>query len=137
MPVELADIKQLRRALAKYDPALYKAMNIEIRGALKDIQKKARALVPETLGSGLRNFSDDGLVHKGRVKARAFPRFNSAEVKKGIVIRTGASKRNANGFVSYYSLNIFALLLLPGRHFHPQVSSILSLEQIHSSTVDK
>jgi len=104
MPVELADVKQLRRALAKYDPALYKAMNIEIRGALKGIQKKARALVPETLGSGLRNFSDDGLVHKGRVKARAFPRFNSAEVKKGIVIRTGASKRNANGFVSYYSL---------------------------------
>ena len=104
MPVELSDIKQLRRALAKYDPALYKSMNIEIRGALKDIQKKARALVPESLGAGLRNFTADGQPHKGRVKARAFPRFDAQEVKKGIVTRMGATKRNSNGFVSYYSL---------------------------------
>jgi hypothetical protein len=104
MPVELADVKQLRRALAKYDPDLYKSMNVEIRGALKGIQKKARELVPETLGSGLKNFADDGLTHKGRVKTRAFPRFNSAEVKKGIVISTRATKRNSKGFVSYYSL---------------------------------
>ena len=102
--VEVADIKQLRRALAKYAPDLYKSMNTEIRGALKDLQKKSRALVPETLGAGLRNFNDDGLTHKGRVKKRAFPRYSGAEVKKGIVIRIGATKRNSNGFVSYYSL---------------------------------
>lgn len=103
--VEIADIKALRTALNKYDPALYKAMNKEIRVALKVVQKSARDLVPASLGSGLRNFQGDSVTAKSRTsRARAFPKFDSAQVKKGIVITTAAGKRNNNGWKGYYSI---------------------------------
>ena len=101
----VADIKQLRRALSKYSPDLYKAMNTEIRTALKVIQKDARDLVPAYLGSGLRNFQGDSTTAKSRTsRARAFPKYDASQVKKGIVISIGKTKKNDNGFASYYSL---------------------------------
>ena len=101
----VADIKQLRSALMKYEPALYKEMNKEIRVALKVVQKSARDLVPASLGSGLCNFQGDSTTTKSRTsRARAFPKYDAREVKKGIVISIGKSKRNSNGFISYYSL---------------------------------
>lgn len=103
--VELADIKQLRRALAKYEPTLYKEMNKEIRTALKVVQKSARDLVPTSLGSGLRNFHGDSTTAKSRTnRSRAFPKFDANQVKKGIVVSIGKSSRNKNGFVGYYSI---------------------------------
>jgi len=103
--VEVADIEALRRALSKYDPALYKAMNKEIRFALNKVRNDARALVPVSLGSGLRNFHVDGTTSKSRTnRARAFPKFDAREVKKGIVTSIGKSKRNYSGWVGYYSI---------------------------------
>lgn len=103
--VEIADIKALRTALNKYDPALYKAMNKEIRVALKVVQKSARELVPAHLGSGLRNFEGDSTTAKSRTsRARAFPKFDAGEVKRGIIISIGASKRSNNGWKGYYSI---------------------------------
>jgi len=102
---EVADIAALRRALNKYDPELYKAMNKEIKVALKVVQKSARDLVPAYLGSGLRNFQGDSTTAKSRTsRKRAFPKFNSGEVKRGIVTSVGRSKRAPNGWVGYYSL---------------------------------
>ena len=103
--VEIADIKALRTALNKYDPALYKAMNKEIRVALKVVQKSARALVPSSLGSGLRNFQGDSTTAKSRTsRKRAFPKYDATAARRGIVISIGKSKRNNQGFVGYYSL---------------------------------
>jgi hypothetical protein len=102
---EVADIAALKRALNKYDTELYKAMNKEIRVALKVVQKSARDLVPAYLGSGLRNFQGDSTTAKSRTsRKRAFPKFDAREVKRGIVITTGASKQSKNGWRGYYSL---------------------------------
>lgn len=103
--VEVADIEALRRALSKYDPNLYKAMNKEIQVALKEVRTTARNLVPTSLGSGLRNFHGDSTTAKSRTtRSRAFPKFDAREVKRGIVTTIGKSKRNRNGWVGYYSL---------------------------------
>jgi len=102
---EVADIAALKRALNKYDPELYKAMNKEIRVALKVVQKSARDLVPASLGSGLRNFQGDSTTAKSRTtRKRAFPKYDPSTVRKGILISIGKSKRNDRGFVGYYSI---------------------------------
>ena len=102
---EVADIAALKRALNKYDPELYKAMNKEIRVALKVVQKSARDLVPAYLGSGLRNFQGDSTTAKSRTsRKRAFPKYDAREVKRGIVVSIGASKRSSNGWKGYYSI---------------------------------
>jgi len=102
---EVADIAALRKALTKYEPALYKEMNKEIRVALKVVQKSARDLVPASLGSGLRNFQGDSTTAKSRTsRKRAFPKYNASTVRKGILISIGKSKRNNQGFVGYYSI---------------------------------
>ena len=103
--VEVADIEALRRALSKYDSALYKETNKEIRTALNVVRNNARALVPSSLGSGLRNFHGDSTTAKSRSsRSRAFPKFDAREVKKGIVTSIGKSKRSPNGWVGYYSI---------------------------------
>jgi co-chaperonin GroES (HSP10) len=102
---EVGDIAELRQALAKFEPTLYKAMNKEIRMALRVVQKSARALVPAELGSGLVKFQGDDSKTKSRTsRTRAFPKYDAEKAKKGIVVSIGKSKRNNNGFVSYYSI---------------------------------
>ena len=103
--VEVADIKALRKTLSKYEPALYKAMNKEIGVALTGIRADAQKLVPAYLGTGLRNFHGDSTTAVSRTRRdRAFPKYDAALVRRGIVVTRGASKRNRNGWVSYYSL---------------------------------
>jgi len=102
---EVGDIAELRQALARFEPTLYKAMNKEIRVALRVVQKSARALVPAELGSGLVKFQGDDSKTKSRTtRTRAFPKYDAEKAKKGIVVSIGKSKRNNNGFVSYYSI---------------------------------
>jgi hypothetical protein len=101
---EVADIAQLRRALNKFSPELYNAMNTEIRGLIRVMQKDARALIPQQIPGLRTGWTDHGKDVKPKSVYRAFPKYNYALAKQGIVIRTGAQKKNRNGFVSYYSL---------------------------------
>lgn len=92
MPVELKGIEQTKRALKKYTPDLYDEMNKEIKEALTLVRDHSRSYIPFSVMSGWQN-------QKGTWAGR---QFNSTEVKKGIVYRTGRTNINKRGFRSFY-----------------------------------
>jgi len=101
---EVADIAKLRKAMARYAPDLYKSMNQEIRGLLRVIQNDARTLIPREIPGLRTGWTDRGLAVKSNSVYRAFPKYDYATAKKGIVISIGAQRKNSNGFVGYYSI---------------------------------
>jgi len=88
--------------MQKFAPGLYKDMNKQISNAMVPIRDKARGYV-----------KDDGFMLSGwtkpfassqTAKYRAFPRYDSSQMRKGIVYRQGASASNSKGFKSIYYL---------------------------------
>ena len=88
--VELRGNADLRKALRTFTPDLQKALDKELRIALKPIVSAARGFVtsePPMTNWRPRSFSE----------AR-FPAYNSSLIRSGIVASTTPSKRNPNGF---------------------------------------
>ena len=114
MPVEVKGVIALRKALNAYAPDLAKELTAEITKSLKVIQKDARGFIPSMAPNNLYNWNDQA---KGRQitaktsmfrtfntegRLRMFPLYNAAEIKRGIVYRTGYGKPNAKGFRSLF-----------------------------------
>ena len=111
MPVEVKGVIALRKALNAYAPDLAKELTAEITKSLKVIQKDARGFIPSMAPNNLydkaqgrqitaktsmfRTFNTEG-------RLRMFPLYNAAEIKRGIVYRTGYGKPNAKGFRSLF-----------------------------------
>lgn len=104
MGVKVSGLIETRKALRKLAPDLYKEMNKEIGTALRAVVKDARGMVQPSV-NGLYNWQDTGTLVKSRSsRDRAFPKYNSQIIKKGLTYSTGKSKTNKSGFVTLYSL---------------------------------
>lgn len=104
MPTAVKGVLEARRVLAKVSPELYKEMNVRVTAGLKEIQNLARSEVPEVVFA-LRNFTDTGVERQSRTsRARAFPMYNAALVRKGLTYSIGKQKRTNNGFTALYSM---------------------------------
>lgn len=97
MATELEGAVQLRRALKRFAPDLSKQTQAEIGAALKTVTAVAKGFVPndsQLLSGWTNKGSSENLNY------RPFPKFNSAEAKRGITYSAAPSKPNKNGFVS-------------------------------------
>ena len=105
MPVVLAGVDELKRALKKYAPDLRKEMDATIKAELKSVIADARAKVPGNPPGNLYNWADNGNVGLSRTsKERPFPKYNPVYVRKGLTYRTGTSRANQAGFAALFSL---------------------------------
>lgn len=105
MPVVVDGIPELKRALKQFAPDLKKQMDDEIRVALKEVVNAAKAKVPSSAPGGLYNWNDTGSESESRTsKTRAFPKYDSSVIRRGLTYKMAASKRNSQGFAGLYSL---------------------------------
>lgn len=104
MPVEVKGLTEAKRALKKFEPDLYKAMNKEISTAMKVVITDAKAHVEPSV-NGLYNWQNKGTEVKSRTsRTRAFPKYDATEIRKGLTYSLGSSKRNSYGFAGTYKL---------------------------------
>lgn len=104
MGVKVSGLIETRKALKALAPDLYKEMNKEIGAAMRVVVNDARGMVQPSV-NGLYNWQDKGTVVKSRSsRTRAFPKYNSQVIKKGLTYSTGKTKTNKSGFVTLYSL---------------------------------
>jgi hypothetical protein len=94
MPVSIDGVADTLKLIRKFDPALNKAMNKEIKAAMIPIRDTARSYVAEPYPNYLRNWAKPG---KGR-----FPEYNASVIRQGIIYRQGATKGNAQGIANVY-----------------------------------
>jgi hypothetical protein len=98
-------VTDLKKALRKYAPDLYKEMNAEIKVALKEVITDARAKVPGSAPGNLYNWNDKGAEPISRTsRDRAFPTYNSGLIRRGLTYSLGRQRRNRQGFSGLYSL---------------------------------
>jgi len=106
MPVAVKGVIELRKALNKFAPDLAKELTKEITTSLKIIQRSARGFVPSSAPSNLYNWdrvsSSNPKTFNASGRVRAFPRYDAAVIKRGIVYRTGYGKPNSKGFRSLF-----------------------------------
>jgi hypothetical protein len=92
--------------LNKFAPDLAKELTKEITTSLKVIQRSARGFVPSSAPSNLYNWdrvsSSNPKTFNASGRVRAFPRYDAAVIKRGIVYRTGYGKPNSKGFRSLF-----------------------------------
>ena len=91
MPVEVVGGIELRRALNKYAPDLAKELTRELGSILKPIVSDARGFVPLTSPMS-------GWAPKTNSKGYSFPKYNAAEIRKGIIYKTTPGLVNSRGF---------------------------------------
>jgi hypothetical protein len=105
MPVVVEGVPELKKALKKFAPDLLKEMNSEIRLALKEVTKDAKAKVPSQAPGNLYNWNDKGYEPLSRIVGRrAFPLYNSGVIRRGLTYSIARKKANSKGFASLYAL---------------------------------
>lgn len=89
MPVNVTGVQATLKAMRKFDPDLAKQMNMQIKGAMMPIRNKAQAYAPanDQMLSGWTSAN----ASEATAKYRAFPKYDQAEVTKGIIYRQGAN----------------------------------------------
>jgi hypothetical protein len=92
MPTEVVGAVALKKALNKYAPDLAKELTKELGAVLKPIVNEARSFVP--VASPMSGWSEV-TSPRGR-----FPKYNTMEIRKGIIYKTSPSKPNRAGFVN-------------------------------------
>jgi hypothetical protein len=93
MPTEVVGAVALRKALNNYAPDLAKELTKELGAVLKPITNEARSYVP--LASPMSGWRKRETSNGGR-----FPKYDAAEIRRGIVYKTTPSKPNRAGFVN-------------------------------------
>jgi hypothetical protein len=93
MPTEVVGAVALRKALNKYAPDLAKELTKELGAVLKPIVNEARSYVPLTSPMS-------GWTKRETSKGARFPKYDSAEIRRGIIYKTTPSKPNRAGFVN-------------------------------------
>lgn len=93
MATEVVGAVALRKALNNYAPDLAKELTRELGAVLKPITNEARSYVP--LASPM-----SGWRKRETSKGGRFPKYDAAEIRRGIVYKTTPSKPNRAGFVN-------------------------------------
>jgi len=93
MPTEVVGAIALKKALNKYAPDLAKELTKELGSVLKPIVNEARSYVP--LASPM-----SGWTKRETSKGARFPKYDSAEIRRGIIYKTTPSQPNRAGFVN-------------------------------------
>lgn len=102
MPIRVEGVNEVKRALRKFDPDLFKEMNKEIGTALKSVSNEAKQDVPGMFLSGA---MDDGRERVSRTsRSRAFPVYNSSSIRKGLTYSLARKRGNTKGWTAAYSL---------------------------------
>lgn len=104
MPIEVVGLKEAQKAMRALQPQLNKELNSEIRLLLNPIVKKAKSYVPDEIG-GLSNWMMNTKSNKinaetSMFRVGKFPKFNAAQVRRGIRSEVFPSKPRRTGFVS-------------------------------------
>jgi hypothetical protein len=102
MPVEVRGVDSTKRALRKFDPDLYKAMNKEISIALKSVSNEAKRDVKQDFISGAMDTGKERISRTSR--SRAFPVYNPSVIRKGLTYSLARQKKNIGGWSAAYSL---------------------------------
>lgn len=102
MPVAVKGVDKMRRALRQLDPNVYKALNNEIRPVLSGMTQDAKMMVPKYFLSGAMDTGKQPVSRTSR--ARAFPKYDAMQIRRGLTYSMGRQKRQANGWQSLYSL---------------------------------
>lgn len=107
MPLDISGVSETLRAIRKFDPDLNKQMKREIKVSMLIIRDKARGLVADNT-SMLSNWVENGSESQ-RARYRPFPKFDSADVKNGIIYRSGRNQASQMGWkASFYVANASA-----------------------------
>lgn len=93
MPTEVVGAVALRKALNQYAPDLAKELTKELGGVLKPIVNEARSFVPLTSPMS-------GWTKRETSRGARFPKYDSKEIRAGIIYKTTPSKPNKAGFVN-------------------------------------
>jgi hypothetical protein len=93
MPTEVVGAVALRKALNQYAPDLAKELTRELGGVLKPIVNEARSFVPLTSPMS-------GWTKRDTSRGARFPKYDSKEIRAGIIYKTTPSKPNKAGFVN-------------------------------------
>ena len=102
MPIRVEGVNEVKRALRKFDPDLFKEMNKEISTELKSITTEAKLHVPQTFLSGA---MDAGKERASRTsRSRAFPAYNSSTIRRGLTYSLARKRGNTRGWTAAYSL---------------------------------
>ena len=102
MPIAVKGVNEVKRALRKFDPDLFKEMNRDVGIALKGVANEAKTQVPNAFLPGA---MDTGATRSSRTnRARAFPVYNSSSIRKGLTYSLARKKGNTRGWTAAYSL---------------------------------
>ena len=93
MPTEVVGAIALRKALNQYAPDLSKELTKELGTILKPIVSQARGFVPA-------DSPMSGWAPRPNSTGYSFPKYNAAEIRRGIVYKTTPSKPNGAGFTN-------------------------------------
>lgn len=99
MPYAIEGLEGTLKALRKFSPDLYKAMNEEVKPELRIITNAARTKLPFKI-SGLSKFKYYS-VKRGSSN-RTFPIYNVTDARRGITFTVGAQKPNRSGWTNRY-----------------------------------
>lgn len=108
MPVVVEGVVGLRKALNKLAPDIKKQLDKEMRAALAPIIADAKSHVPGSAPGGLYNYNYPGYERKPLTsktgRERAFPSYDAAVIRKGLVYSIAPGRMRNSGFVSLFSL---------------------------------
>jgi len=107
MPVNVTGVKQLQKALRDVEPELNKEMLKNIKVAMLIVRNKARGYLPQQ-NEVLSGWAK-GTASAETIKYKAFPSYNYAQARDGIIYSAGKNKRNMSGFsAAFYVANTTA-----------------------------
>jgi hypothetical protein len=90
MPVNVTGVQATLKQMRKFDPDLAKQMNMQIKTAMMPILDKAQGYAPAN-SEMLSGWTKADAFGPQSRKYRAFPKYDQAEVVKGIIYRQGAN----------------------------------------------
>jgi hypothetical protein len=90
MPVNVTGVQATLKAMRKFDPDLAKQMNMQIKTAMMPILNKAQGYAPAN-SEMLSGWTKADAFGPQSRKYRAFPKYDQAEVVRGIIYRQGAN----------------------------------------------
>ena len=107
MPVTVQGIVETKQALRKFAPDLKRELDREARSFLKVMVSSAKGFVPANSPLSGWQIQSKGRKITAQTSAftmRAFPLFQTAEIKAGLVSKVGGMKPTRTGFRAEYAL---------------------------------
>jgi len=107
MPIILRGVVETKRALRKFAPDLKRSLDSEARSFLKVMVSDAKGFVPKESPLSGWQINTKGRAITAQTSAfsrRAFPLFQTAEIKAGLVSKVGGMKTTRTGFKAEYAL---------------------------------